>query len=118
MNSSMSEQVKLAEQYLNKTLIGTIGNKPFVPDTIRICNKYARPLFLTDEEKGFITKGGWIVILENIENYTNVLNIKEVITFRLNSQYTATIEGNEVRIGCQTFSKDIIIQFAELLKTQ
>src|SRR6478736_9839310 len=46
LKSSMSEQVRIAEQYLGKTVMGTIHGKAFLPDSIRICNQHTDNHFL------------------------------------------------------------------------
>lgn len=113
---TMIEQIEKAQGLIGKHMIGRKYGKVFTVDSIRLFNnKHGIPSWLVPADTEYLKKHGFLVIVENASDYANV-DIQEVINnvVKLNDDYDAIIEGNIVKVGCQSIP---IGKVREILET-
>lgn len=111
------EAITKAETFIGKTVLGHT-NEPFLVTDVRIVNKLDIPTWLTGTTvETTINQQGWAAIVENDMDFKAFDEAEEVITVVLNDEYTAVIDGDIVRVGCQEISITNILKLAELIKS-
>lgn len=74
------------------------------------------PFWMPQKAKDIIATRGWIVMVENASKYSNAETASIVEnTIVLNDTYTASVEDENVIVGCQTIPSAKVLELAELI---
>jgi len=112
---TVQDAIKKAESFMGKTVSGETS--PFTVEAWSIFSKYSQPSWMNVKGEDTIEKNGWVCVVENKHDF-NIVDeeLEEIKTVKLNDDYSATIEGDYVHVGCQKIHKDKVIELANLLK--
>lgn len=78
-----------------------------------------RDYFVTDDDEG---RGAGFAMhncdgkLVTLEKMVEMLEKQQPNRLKLNEDYEAIVEDGEVKVGCQTFSADKVLELAEMVK--
>ncbi len=110
---TMSSAVAKGESLIGKNVQG--DRRLFEVETVNLYNKRSIvPCWFPKWARDIINDRGWVVLVENKIDYANVDEATEIVnSIQLNETYTAVVEGNVVKVGCQTFD---IEQVREIIR--
>jgi len=87
--------------------------KPFMVEAVTVFNKYYPSAIKTVQKE--VKELGYSIVLENDDGFAPLSEVEEISnTVVLNDEYTAVIDGETVKVGCQTIP---IQKVEEILKT-
>lgn len=79
-----------------------------------IDNSQSYPFFLLDERGGGFCSSGYSPV--SFEEMIRTILEDKPISFKLNDEYEAVVKNDgTVTVGCQTFSKDTILELARIV---
>ena len=112
---TLQDAIDFAQTFIGKSVMGEAN--AFVVEGFSLFNKFSSPSWMNAEGEAFIEKNGWVVVVENNDDFSVVTKDLDVVNMvKLNDTYDAIIEGDYVKVGCQTIHKDRILELAKRLQ--
>lgn len=116
LGNKMEGQIEIAKSLLGKT-VKFETNVEFTVKDIKVLFSDTQPNVTANTSKVLKTQG-FVVVVTNGIHFVSVTDVRlapEFIDFKLNDSYSAKIYKDKVVVGCQTFTKEVVLALAGLL---
>jgi len=100
------DDIEKARNLVGKMIMCSKSGTIFSPTAYGVGNQYTDHIYLSEGNAVYLEDDDTIVLLSECEEVSNVV--------KLNDEYHATIEGNIVKVGCQSIPIDKVKQILSI----
>lgn len=113
---TMSSSVAKGESFIGKNVESDTG--VFKVEFVNLYNRNSHiPEWFPDWAQDIIDDRGWVVLVENNDEFSNADKVVEITnSIILNEEYTAIVDGDVVKVGCQEIPTENVLKLAKLIK--